>query len=85
MQDECSLPILFSMYLNAIEEQFMNSGIEGIDIDMFKVFLLLYTDGIVIFANNPEELQNGLDLLYDFCSKWKLTIYINKTKIMVFR
>ena len=40
----------------------MNSGI---DIDMFKLFLLLDTDGIVSFANNPEELQNGLDLLYD--------------------
>ena len=43
----------------------MNSGIEGTDIDMFKLFLLLYTDRIVSFANNPEELQNGLDLLYD--------------------
>ena len=63
----------------------MNSGIEGIDTDMFKMFLLLYTDGIVIFANNPEELQNGLDFLYDFCSKWKLTINLNKTKIMIFR
>ena len=77
------VPILISLYLNDTEEQFMNSGIEGIDIDMFKLFLLLYTDGIVIFANNPEKLQNGLDLLYDFCSKWKLTININKTKIMM--
>ena len=69
MQGECLSPILFSLYLNDIEEQFMNSGIEGIDIDMFKLVLLLYTDCIVVFANNPEELQNGLDLLYDFCSK----------------
>ena len=86
MQGECLSPILFSLYLNDIEEQFMNSGIEGIDIDMFKMFLLLYTDDIVVFANNSEELQNGLDhFLYDFCSKWKLTININKTKIMIFR
>ena len=60
----------------------MNSGIESID--TFKLFLLLYTDGIVSFANNPEELQNDLDLLYDFCSKRKLTLNINKTKIMIF-
>ena len=46
---------------------------------------VLFTDGIVIFANNTDELQNGLDLLYDFCSKWKLSININKTKIMIFR
>ena len=81
MQGECLSPILFSLYLNDIEEQLMKSGIEGIDTDMFKLFLLLYTDGIVIFANNPEELQNGLDLLYDFFSKWKLTININKLKL----
>ena len=78
-------PILFSLYLNDIEKQFMNSGIEGIDIDKFELFLLLYADDIVIFVNNPEELQNGLDILYDFCSKWKLTININTTKIMIFR
>lgn len=84
-QGECLSPILFSLYLNDIEEQFINSGIEGIDVDMLKIFLLLYADDIVIFANTPEELQNGLDILYDYCLKWKLTINVNKTKVMIFR
>ena len=26
-----------------------------IDIDMFKIFMLLYADDIVIFANNQEQ------------------------------
>ena len=60
-------PILFSLYLNDIEEKFIHSGIEGIDVDMLKIFLLLYADDIVIFAKIPEELQNGLDILYDYC------------------
>ena len=81
MQGDCLSPILFVLYLNDIEELLMKSGIEGTDIDMFKLFLLLNTYGIVIFANNPEELQNDLDLLYDFFSKWKLTININKLKL----
>ena len=51
---------------------------------MFKIFLLLYAD-IVIFANTPEELQNGLDILYDYCLRWKLTINNNKTKVIIFR
>ena len=84
-QGECLSPILFSLYLNDIEEQFINSDIEGIDVDMFKLFLFLYADDIVIFANNSEDLQNSLDLLHDYCSKWKLTVNINKTKIMIFR
>jgi hypothetical protein len=28
----------------------------GLDVNMFKVFVLLYANDIVIFANSPEEL-----------------------------
>ena len=52
---------------------------------MLKLYLLLYADDIVIFSNTSEGLQNGLDILSEYCSKWKLTVNIDKTKIMVFR
>ena len=57
-QGECQSSILFSLYLNDIEEQFIHSCIERFEIDMLKIVLLLYADDIVIFANTPEELQN---------------------------
>ena len=84
-QGECLSPLLFSLYLNNIEEQFLNSGLEGIDINMFKMFMLLYADDIVIFANSAEELQQSLDLLLNYCNIWKLTVNVAKTKVMVFR
>ena len=84
-QGECLSPLLFSLYLNDIEEQFINLGLDGIDVDMFKIFVLLYADDIVIFANTQEQLQNSLDLLLEYCNKWKLTINVSKTKVMVFR
>ena len=77
--------LLFSLYLNDIEEQFLNSGLEGIDINMFKMFMLLYADDIVIFANSAEELQKSLDLLLNYCNIWKLIVNVAKTKVMVFR
>ena len=77
--------MLFSLYLNDIEEQFINLGLDGIDVDMFKIFVLLYADDIVIFANTQKQLQNSLDLLLEYCNKWKLTINVSKTKVMVFR
>ena len=52
---------------------------------MFKIFMLLYADDIVLFANSPDELQEGLDLLFNYCKRWKLKINVAKTKIMVFR
>ena len=60
-------------------------GAEGIDIGMLKLYLLLYADDIVIFSNTSEGLQKGLDILSDYCQKWKLTVNIDKTKVMVFR
>ena len=73
-QGECLSPLLFSLYLNDIEEQFINSGLDGIDTDMLKIFMLLYADDIVIFANNQEQLQNSLNLMHQYCNRWKLTI-----------
>ena len=77
--------MLFSLFLNDIEEHFFQSGREGLDINMFKMFLLLYADDIVIFANSAEELQHSLDSLGDYCRKWKLKVNVKKTKVMVFR
>ncbi len=60
-------------------------GVEGINIGMVKLFLLLYADDIIMFADSAEGLQNSLNILSDYCQKWKLTVNKEKTKIMVFR
>lgn len=84
-QGECLSPLLFSMFLNDIEEEFVLSGLEGLDVNTFKIFMLLYADDIVLFSNSPGELQEGLNLLSNYCKRWKLKINISKTKVMVFR
>ena len=47
--------------------------------------MLLYADDIVIFANNAEELQLGLNLRSDYCTRWKLKVNVSKTKILISR
>ena len=84
-QGECLSPLLFSLYLNDIEEQFVHSNMDGLEVDMVKIFMLLYADDIVVFANTPEELQRGLNMLNEYCKRWKLTINVAKTKVLVFR
>jgi hypothetical protein len=32
----------------------------GLDVNMFKIFLLIYADDIVIFTNSLEKLQKVL-------------------------
>ena len=84
-QGECLSPFLFSMYINDIEDEFYLHGINGIEIDTIKVFLLLYADDITIFAETAEGLQEGLNLLSNYCTRWKLILNTDKTKVMVFR
>ena len=40
-------PLLFSLFLNDLEEQFISSGLEGLVIDICKMFLLLYADDLL--------------------------------------
>ena len=62
-QGECLSPFLFSMYLNDIEDEFFLHGLEGVDIGVLKLFLLLYADDMTIFAETPVGLQKGFDTL----------------------
>ena len=73
------------MFVNDIEDFFYVHGAEGVDITVFKLFLLLYADDITIFSETTDGLQKGLDILKEYCTKWKLTVNTEKSKIIVFR
>ena len=42
------------MYLNDLENDLIQKGADGIDIGMLKLYLLLYADNIVIFAESSQ-------------------------------
>ena len=84
-QGECLSPFLFAIYVNDLEETFDEKNHSGVDIGMLKLFLLIYADDIVLFAESALDLQSGLDILKDYCDKWKLIVNTNKTKVMIFR
>lgn len=68
-----------------IEDEFYLQGCSGEDIYQIKLFLLLYADDITLFSETSEGLQTGLNTLYTYCQRWRLTVNTNKTKVMVFR
>ena len=91
-QGENLSPVLFSMYLNDLENFLQESQINGISLDLIndeithfsKLVVLLYADDTVLLADNEQELQNSLDAFYDYCERWKLKINMNKTKVVIF-
>ena len=85
VQVECLPQFLFAMFLNDVENVFLEQEMNGIDVKSFKLFLILYADDMVFFANNAAELQTSLDFMYEYCNHWKLIVNIDKTKVVIFR
>ena len=61
-QGDCLSPLLFTMYINDLEETLMLKGHLCIDIHMLKIYVLLYGDVIVLMSETAEDLQNALNI-----------------------
>ena len=57
---------------------------EGITIHDHHFNYLLYADDLVIFSNDPHELQSALNNLSIYCKKNKLSLNTQKTKCLPF-
>ena len=62
------------VHSNDIEQEFIIKGTDGVDIGFLKLFLLLHADDIVIFSECADALQKGLNIHYEYCQRWKLTV-----------
>ena len=83
-QGENLSPTLFALFLNDMKS-FLEPSMNGLptlrdemarhnlnDVNsnpILKLFLLLYADDSIIFAEKPEELQLGLNLANEYCGK----------------
>ena len=47
--------------------------------------ILLYADDMVLIADNEKDLQTLLDILHQWCHKWRLSVNIDKTQVVHFR
>ena len=91
-QGENLSPFLFSIFLNDLDHYLTSKSVSGIELDYteddtyiyLKLLLLLYADDTIIFSDGIESLQHALNVFEDYCTKWKLTVNISKTKIVIF-
>ena len=49
-----------------------------------KVGGLLFADDFVGITESSENLQQLIDIIYEFCSKWHLHANVNKSTVLVF-
>ncbi|MCG8049041.1 MAG: reverse transcriptase family protein, partial [Candidatus Thiodiazotropha endolucinida] len=84
-QGEIMSPFLFSLFINDVEISLQANMMGGITLDQITIFLLLFADDAVLISDSKQGLQNSLTHLETYCNKWKLTINVEKTKIMIFQ
>ena len=53
-------------------------------VDHTQINCLIYADNLVIMSTSAEGLQECLNKLATYCSKWKLQVNLKKTKIIIF-
>ena len=97
-QGENLSPILFSLFLNDLSE-FISHAYDGLndvsemahillsndEIEVyFKLYILLYADDTVVFAEPENELQAAFNAMFLYCKSWDLEVNPSKTKITVF-
>jgi len=74
MQGEVISPILFALYVNDCEMDFINHNCDPIELKELSLFLIMYADDMVIFSESAEGLQAILDTLYNYTEKWKWSV-----------
>ena len=77
-QGEVISPITFSMFLEDLELFLQNDIQSGLTLDDITIILLLFADDMVILGKSPHDLQNSIDLLYEYCTKWGLHVNTKK-------
>ena len=75
-------PILFSIFINRLAKEIVQSGI-GVMVKDRKISILLYADDIVLIAETKEDLQIGMDIVARFGKKWRCKYSIKKTQVEI--
>ena len=84
-QGEVMSPILFSLFVEDLELFLQRSVDCGLTVYDITLILLSFADDMVILGSSQQDLQNSLNLLYEYCHKWGLTVNTDKTKVLIFR
>ena len=91
-QGENLSPLLFSMYLDDLENFIISGGVDGINLEIrtnevqvyLKPLILLYAGDTIIFSNNKTNFQKALDNFHEYCTIWKLKVNLSKTNVVIF-
>jgi hypothetical protein len=78
-------PSLFAAFIGDIEEMFRKGQAEGVVVGKEKVWSLAYADDLVVLAREEKGMKEMLGNMEKYMRRKKLTVNVEKSKMMVFR
>lgn len=81
----CNLsPTLFNLFINDLPLALEEQDCDAIKVGNLHINTLMFADDVLLLSNSASGLQKALDCLAEYCFKWKLSINMKKTKVMIF-
>jgi hypothetical protein len=76
-------PLLFDLFINGVAEQLKAKGL-GVPVLGSHLSILLFADDIVLVASSEQELQQMLDEVGLYCSRWRCDVNARKSEVVAF-
>ncbi len=77
-------PLLFGLYLDALKGRLDNRECDAPTLADVHLWLLLFTDDLILTSELEVGLQQQLDMFQQFCTERGFIVNVEKTKAMVF-
>lgn len=78
LQGESLSPMLYSLFVNDMESEFINSDCQSYPLQLLNLFMLMYADDTVLFSEYATDLQHMLNCLQAYTVKWNLKVNTDK-------
>ncbi|MEW8544974.1 MAG: reverse transcriptase family protein, partial [Candidatus Thiodiazotropha sp.] len=82
-----SSPIIFSLFINDLVSYLRSNCDNGVFVsnEIEDILALMFADDVSSFSDTLVRLQRQINLIENFCKSAKMSLNLNKTKIIVFR
>ena len=70
MQGETLSPLLFSLYVNNFEINFVKDNCLSLETQEVSLLLLMYADDMVLFTESQEGFQHMFNTLSEYSATW---------------
>ena len=74
----------FNIYMDELCTNLLETETEAPIINDNKVPCLFWADDLLLISKSKQGLQKQIEIVDQYCSDWKLTLNVEKTKIVIF-